>query len=97
MMTHLLFGRPIWKWWKIYYSLSEQLEKGIGHSTYRSVLSFRACLRMTELITRGIFPFIWFEMNNLPITHPLVHLAFEKGHFSVQMQKNTASPKLLAI
>ena len=32
-------------------------------------------------------PVYWFEMNNLPITHPFVHQAFEKGHFSVQMQE----------
>ena len=32
-------------------------------------------------------PVYWFEMNNLPITHPFVHQAFEKGHFSVQRQE----------
>ena len=63
-----------------------------------SVRALLPCMFAYDRINYSRYlPVYWFEMNNLPITHPLVHQAFEKGHFSVQTQKNTASPKLLAI
>ena len=40
-------------------------------------------------------PVYWFDMNNLPTTHPFVHQELERGNFTVQKGKNCMASRLL--